>query len=114
MKDMNLYIIDTPYGYMVAPKNLKFFGMTNNKEHQATIYYEMHTMSSKIAHALYKDKETGECMSNMFIADAVNNNCQLVEWNGDLLPIPCFLEKKDANSFKKILEARQVLCLMDE
>lgn len=53
-------------------------------------------------------------MSNMFIADAVNNNCQLVEWNGDLLPIPCFLEKKDANSFKKILEARQVLCLMDE
>lgn len=45
MKDMNLYIIDTLYGYMVAPKNLKFFGMTNNKEHQATIYYEMHTMS---------------------------------------------------------------------
>lgn len=36
-----LYIIDTPFGYMVAPRKLKFFGMEMSK-------YNIHTMSCEM------------------------------------------------------------------
>ena len=109
-----LYIIDTPFGYMVAPRKLKFFGMEMSKYNIHTMSCEMHTMCLTITHALYKDKQTGTYHKDEFITDAINNNCELYTWSKNKLPLPCFKEKCDAMKFKEVLEARQVLCLMNE
>ena len=111
---MNLYIIDTPYGYMVSPRRLEFSSTLVTMNNSAIMNYELHTMCLKLVDKLYKDKETNERLKDEFIADAVNNNCSLIKWNDNKLSLPCFKEKKDANEFKKILDARKLLYLMNE
>ena len=101
------YIVNTQYGYFVSPKKLDF-GINNIKP-SPSLAYVLHKMCLILTKWLYKDQETNHVNDDVFIKDAVDNNCDLNIWEEGKLPFPSFKELNDAINFRNVLNAKIIL-----
>lgn len=104
--EIELYIINTQYGYFVSLK--KFcFGIETVK---SSFYfaYVLNKTCLIIAGSLYNDQDIKRA-NDEFIKDAVDNDCELITSEEDKFSFPVFKELNDAIKFRNILNAKQIL-----
>lgn len=106
--DFNLYVINTPYGYMIGTKELDFVGIRMDNISIFTMKYELHNMCLKIVSLLYID-ENRKLLTNDFVSDAMDNYCDFIVLDDDKFPVPYFDNEDDAKNFRALLEARKIL-----
>lgn len=108
MKNINLYIINTPFGYMVSMRKLHIKQGDTSEQYQYNILDKLYDVNCELIRELYCSQ--GEYETQEFIDSADACHCTKISWNAILLPLIVFKEEIDVEQFKKMLEAREILC----